>query len=212
MEILYLDNRIAVCIKPSGVLSTDEPGGMPELLRAQLGDAQACVRTVHRLDQTVGGLMVMARSVKAASLLSQQIREGSFRKEYMAVVQGVPEQEQGLMQDLLRRSKQERKTYVVAEPGPDVQPAELEYRVLASEDGKSLVRIQLHTGRTHQIRCQFASRGLPLLGDRKYGTAQDYPIALWSCLLELNHPQTGERVQFFRQPPDTEPWTQFLEL
>lgn len=211
MEILHLDNRIAVCVKPAGVLSTDEPGGMPQLLREQLGDTQACVRTVHRLDRMVGGLMVMARSVKAASLLSQQIREGDFQKEYLAVVQGVPPEQEGQMQDLLWRNREERKSYVVAEPGPNVQMAELEYRVLAENGTESLVHIRLHTGRTHQIRCQFASRGMPLLGDRKYGTPQEHSIALWSCLLRFTHPQTGERMLFFHLPPDAEPWNRFTD-
>ena len=165
MEIVYADPRIVVAVKPAGVLSTDEPGGMPQLLRQELGTP--CIRTVHRLDAAVSGLMVYARSAKAASLLSEQIRSRTFGKEYLAVVHGVPEG--GVMTDLLGRDPVRRRTYVAAEPGKDVRPAELSYEVLGSREGLSLVRIRLHTGRTHQIRVQFASRGFPLVGDRKYG-------------------------------------------
>ena len=169
MDILYADKRILVAIKPAGVLSTDEPGGMPSLLRAQLGDDRACVRTVHRLDAAVQGVMVFARSARAASLLSEQIRDRGFQKEYLAVVHGAPP-EGGTLCDLLGRDRQQRMTYVADAPGKDVREAKLSYRVLQRREGFSLVSICLHTGRTHQIRVQFASRGWPLAGDRKYGT------------------------------------------
>ena len=210
MKFLYKDNSICVCIKPAGVLSTDEPGGLPELVRQALGDANACVRTVHRLDQVVSGLMVLARTPEAASVLSAQIREQSFGKDYLAVVHGIPENKQGSFSDLLLRSKAERKTYVVQKPEKGVQDALLDYALLDSTDGKSLVRIHLHTGRTHQIRCQFSSRGLPLLGDRKYGTlTDDCGIALWSCSLDFRHPRTGRLLHFSAPPPEVYPWTLF---
>ena len=113
MELVYQDRDIVVVIKPARVLSTDEPGGMPELVRQALGDPNANVRTVHRLDRTVSGLMVLARRSKAASELSRQIREGAFQKEYVAVIHGKPVEDCGLLRDLLLRNKQERKTYVV---------------------------------------------------------------------------------------------------
>ena len=117
MDIIYQDKDILVCVKPAGVLSTDEPGGVPDLVREALGDPNANVRTVHRLDQVVSGLMVLARSADAASELSRQIRDGEFEKEYLAVVHGTPEKAEDTLRDLLLRSKQERKTYVVTEPG-----------------------------------------------------------------------------------------------
>ena len=110
MDIIYQDKDILVCVKPAGVLSTDEPGGLPDLIRRELGDPDANVRTVHRLDRTVSGLMVLARRSKAASELSRQIREGEFQKEYVAVIHGNPAGEQGMLRDLLLRNKQERKT------------------------------------------------------------------------------------------------------
>ena len=209
MEILYQDKRILVAIKPSGVLSTDEEGGMPQLLRDELGDPNACVRTVHRLDAAVSGVMVFARSAKASSLLSQQIRERKFSKEYLAVVHGQPPAEGELM-DLLARDKQRRITYLTDTPGKEAQEARLTYQVLAQRQGFSLVKIQLHTGRTHQIRVQFSSRGWPLAGDRKYGRdTTEHPIALWSHSVAFAHPETGETMEFRQNPPDTYPWNLF---
>ena len=209
MEILYQDKRILVAIKPSGVLSTDEEGGMPQLLREVLGDSNACVRTVHRLDAAVSGVMVFARSAKASSLLSQQIRERQFEKEYLAVVHGQPPAE-GELADLLARDKQRRITYVTDTPGKEAQEARLSYRVVAQRDGFSLVQIRLHTGRTHQIRVQFSSRGWPLLGDRKYGIdTAEHPIALWSHAIAFTHPETGETMEFRQNPPDAYPWNLF---
>ena len=209
VEILYTDRDILVCIKPAGVKSTDEPGGLPELVRQTLGDPKANVRTVHRLDQTVSGLMVLARNKKAASELSRQIREGEFEKEYLAVVHGQTA-DTGTLTDLLLRNKQERKTYVVRESGRDVQEAILDYVNCGRTDTLSKVRIVLRTGRTHQIRCQFSSRGWPLVGDRKYSTLEDdCPIALWSYRLAFTHPWTKERVEFTYEAPKTEPWIRF---
>ena len=115
MELIYQDDDVLVCVKPAGVLSTDEPGGVPELARQALGDTNADVRTVHRLDAVVSGLMVLARNAASASELSRQIREQSFGKEYLAVVHGRPEEDAGTYVDLLLRDKRERKTYVVTE-------------------------------------------------------------------------------------------------
>ena len=153
MELLYTDARIVVCLKPAGVLSTDEPGGMPELLRRALGEPETgCVRTVHRLDRPVGGVMVFARSRMADSLLSRQVQAHTFQKDYLAVLEGVPAQASGVLEDQLRRDTAARRTCVADAPGPDTRPARLSYRVLGEEDGRALVLIRLETGRTHQIR------------------------------------------------------------
>lgn len=208
MEIIYMDQDILVCVKPARVLSTDEPGGLPELLRQELGDPKADVRTVHRLDRVVSGLMVLARNAKSASELSRQIRENEFDKEYMAVVHGVLKEPTGTLRDLLGRDKARKMTYVAQEPGKGIQEAVLDYRVLSSRDDLSKVRIRLHTGRTHQIRVQFASRGMPLVGERKYDTREDpCEIALWSCFLGFTHPATGKKMEFFLEPPLDHPWT-----
>ena len=207
-QILHTDPAFVVCIKPPGVLSTDEPGGLADLCREALGEQN--FRTVHRLDRVVSGLMVLARTKRAASDLSAQIRDGVFHKEYTAVLHEIPSESQGTLRDLLARDKAERKTYVVTEPGKDVQEAILNYEVLDKTADFSKVRIELITGRTHQIRCQFSSRNLPLVGDRKYSTlADDCPIALWSSLLCFRHPKTGEALTFTAPPPDEFPWNQF---
>lgn len=207
MEIIYQDKDIIVCIKPARVLSTDEPGGMPELLREALGDPKADVRTVHRLDRVVSGLMVLARSAQAASELSRQIREDQFQKEYLAVVHGCPADANGTFTDLLLRNKLERKTYIVHEPAKGVQEAVLHYQVLGYSDDLSRVRIQLVTGRTHQIRAQFSERNMPLVGDRKYSLLEDdCEIALWSYRLAFAHPVTKENMEFSMLPPDIFPW------
>ena len=212
IDIRHLDERIIVCIKPSGIKSTDEPGGLPSLLRETLGDPKADIRTVHRLDQVVSGVMVLARNAATASELSRQIRENLFQKEYLAVVHGQLPQSCGTMTDLLLRNKAERKTYVVQHLEKGVQEAILDYRVLARTERLTKVSITLRTGRTHQIRCQFSSRGLPLVGDRKYSLLEDgCPIALWSHRLLFHHPVTGIRMEFSHLPPDTEPWIQFDE-
>ena len=208
MEIIYQDKDIIVCVKPPRVLSTDEPGGLPDLIRQELGDPNANVRTVHRLDRTVSGLMVLARRSKAASELSRQIREGEFHKEYLAVLHGTPEEDAAELQDLLLRNKQERKTYLVTESGKDVQEARLSYQVLNRAQDLTRVRIQLHTGRTHQIRAQFSGRGWPLAGDRKYGIPDEAEeIALWSYRLAFHHPYSGKPMEFILEPPLDYPWS-----
>lgn len=205
MEVVYCDKDIIVCVKPPRVLSTDEPGGMPELVRQALGTKE--IRTVHRLDRVVSGLMVLARSAHAASELSRQIREQSFQKEYLAVVHGKPQTDTGTFRDLLLRDKQERKTYIVTQPGKGVQEAILTYQVQSHKENMTRVRIQLQTGRTHQIRAQFSGRGLPLVGDRKYSLLDDgCEIALWSYRLAFIHPESGKPMEFTLEPPNTYPW------
>ena len=202
MDILFQDRRIVVAVKPSGVLSTDEPGGMPALLRQELHTE--CIRTVHRLDAPVSGLMVFARSAYAAGDLSRQIREGTFEKHYLAVLRGAPPEREGTLTDLLARDKETRLTHVVTTREKGVQEARLRYRVLDSRAGLTLVRVQLLTGRTHQIRVQFAARGCPLAGDGKYGGRGSAPL-LWSYRLSFPDPRDG-RMQTFEKSPENPPW------
>ena len=204
MEILYSDDRVCVCIKPAGVNSTDVPGGLPSLVRDELGGNAF---TVHRLDAAVSGLMVLARTRRAASDLSEQIRLHSFGKDYMAVIHGALTEKQGRLCDLMFYDKSCRKAAVVTAAGENVQEAVLDYEVMGQTDGLSLVKIHLITGRTHQIRCQFSSRGYPLVGDKKYGSGEDAcNIALWSCRVEFCHPRTGGKMEFFAFPPEEYPW------
>lgn len=210
MNIIYYDKSIIVCIKPAGIISTDEEGGMPSLLREALGEPDADIRTVHRLDQVVSGLMVYAQNAEAASELSRQIREGEFNKTYLAVVHGVPEAKKGRFEDWLLRSKEKHKTFVIDKPARGAQDAILDYTLLSSDGERSLVAIELITGRTHQIRAQFSHRRMPLLGDRKYSTIEDdCPIALWSYCLSFVNPHTGRRMRFLVKPPKEYPWSDF---
>ena len=206
MEILYHDKDIVVCVKPPRVLSTDEPGGVPELVRQTLGEEN--IRTVHRLDRAVGGLMVLAKRAKAAAELSRQIRDGAFQKEYVAVVHGAPES--GEFRDWLHRDKARKMTFAVPEGTPQAQEAILRCQVLGRQEGLSQVRVELVTGRTHQIRAQFSSRGMPLVGDKKYGRPDGAEqIALWSCRLAFAHPWSGEPMEFTLEPPEIYPWALF---
>ena len=209
IEILYSDAHIVVCLKPVGVLSQD--GGkdsVPGMLKEQLQAKE--VYPVHRLDKAVGGVMVYALTARAAAGLSRAVQERTLEKTYFAVLRGVPEQPEGEMEDLLFHDKTKNKTYVVGRLRKGVKPAKLSYRVLAGAAGDTLVRVLLHTGRTHQIRVQFASRKLPLVGDGRYGgKAEASDPALWSCGLRFAHPVTGKAMDFWHEPPRSEPWQRF---
>ena len=209
VEILYSDAHIVVCLKPAGVLSQEGSGdSMPQLLKEQL--QVRAVYPVHRLDKAVGGVMVYALTQKAAAELSCAVQERTLEKTYMAILRGVPENESGDLEDLLFHDKMKNKTYVVNRSRKGVKPAKLTYCILEQKGERTLVAVRLHTGRTHQIRVQFASRKMPLVGDGRYGgkeTGTD--LALWSCGLAFAHPVTGERMSFRRVPPDTLPWSEF---
>ncbi len=202
MEILYQDAEILVCLKPPRVLSTDEPGGLPELLRAALGDGKADLRTVHRLDRAVGGLMLLARNAAAASALSRQLREGGFHKEYLAVAHGETE-DAAALRDLLIRDRARKMSFVTDAPGRGVQEARLRYETLGRAEGMSLVRIELETGRTHQIRVHMRHIGHPIYGDAVYGKAEK--TIAGQCLhaktIGFVHPVTGEFMQFDSELP-----------
>ena len=195
MEILYRDNEIAVCVKPVGISSEDGDNSLPALLRAELGGD---IFPLHRLDLNVGGIMVYARTKSAAARLSKTIQDGDMVKEYRCLVHGIPPQS-GDWQDLLWKDSSKNKVFVVKRERKGVKQARLEYRRLT--DGESsLVRIRLHTGRSHQIRVQFSSRGYPLVGDHKYGARDQAPAPhLFSC--KISFPFRGE-VHSFEAMPD----------
>lgn len=199
IELLYQDNDIVVCIKPSGVLSAADMSGkrnIPEMLAEQLSVNE--VFPVHRLDKEVRGIMVFALNKTSAARLSADMANNErFIKRYIAVVSGCPQDETGVFEDLLFKDSAKNKSFVVKKLRRGVKSAKLEYKVLESAHNKTLVEIRLFTGRTHQIRVQFASRGMPILGDRKYGGAEnDKGIALYSYALEFYHPTTGEKLKF----------------
>lgn len=210
MEILYSDDRVVVCVKPAGVLSTDEPDGMPERLRQALGEGTV-IKSVHRLDRVVGGVMVYARTRRAAADLEAQMGRGEFRKGYLAVTEGAPSPSSGTLRDMLLRDTGARRTLIVPAGTSGAREAVLDYTVLRERAGRALVAVRLHTGRTHQIRCQLAGHGTPIRGDAKYGASvSGGAIALWSYKLGFIHPRTGEAMSFMRIPPDEEPWNGLL--
>ena len=191
MDILYSDRDIAVCIKPVGL---DSEHQVPEALMAALGGQ---IFPIHRLDMNVGGVMVYARTKQAAAQLSRAVQEGTMVKEYVAQVHGTPP-ETGDWQDLLFKDSTKNKVFVVKKERKGVKKARLEFQRL-SEGESSLVRIRLHTGRSHQIRVQFASRGFPLVGDRKYGGRDEATAPmLFSCCLTFPH--KGKTLRFEQLP------------
>ena len=191
MEILYSDREIAVCVKPVGLDSEHE-------LPAALKEALGCeVFPIHRLDQNVGGVMVYAQTKQAAAALSKAVQEGTMVKEYVALVHGMPP-ESGDWEDFLFKDSRKNKVFVVKKERKGVKKARLEFRRL-SEGETSMVRIRLHTGRSHQIRVQFSSRGFPLVGDHKYGARDDCSVPmLFSCCLTFPH--KGQTLTFEKLP------------
>lgn len=191
MEILYSDRDIAVCVKPVGLNSEADA---PNALKEQLGGE---FFTVHRLDQNVGGVMVYARNKAAAAELSRAIQSGEMVKEYFALIHGAPA-ESGVLEDLLWKDSSKNKVFVVKRERKGVKKAKLEYKTLRQGED-SLIHIRLHTGRSHQIRVQFASRGFPLVGDHKYGARDGFSAPfLFSC--KLTFPFKGKTLTFEATP------------
>ena len=191
MDILYSDKHIAVCVKPVGMDSEHE---VPAALKQILGGE---IFPIHRLDQNVGGVMVYARTKFAAAKLSQAVQEGTMVKEYVALVHGTPP-ESGDWTDLLFKDSSKNKVFVVKKERRGVKKARLEFERLR-EGNESLVRIRLHTGRSHQIRVQFSSRVFPLVGDHKYGSRDEKTAPmLFSCCVSF--PWNGETKRFEALP------------
>lgn len=203
-EILYKDKDCVVCIKPVGVSSESTPDkkGMCDILARQLGVEK--VYPVHRLDMGVGGIMVYGLSGKGAGALSADVADGSFHKYYTASFYGKPELDEGVYEDLLFKDSSKNKSYVVKRERKGVKKAKLSYRVLSSaeKDGRtvSTAEIYLYTGRSHQIRVQFSHRGMPLVGDGKYGAADNEKNIFLCCTkVVFNRPSDG-KVQSFEIP------------
>ncbi len=214
MKILFEDKFLVVIEKPVNVLS--EPSEKEEnifsLLKKESGRD---LFLVHRLDRNTGGTMVLSKSQAVAGKLSEQIQKREFIKEYLAVVEGCPQNEKGVFEDLLFKDSSKNKTFVVKRERRGVKKASLEYKVLSTKDiseneRASLVLARLHTGRTHQVRVQFASRKMPLLGDGKYGSRNNRcDTALWSFRLVFKHPVTGKEIDVRSLPPEEYPWNIF---
>lgn len=201
MDIICNNDKFIVAVKPFGVSSQENgKNGMPDLLKNELGLRE--IYTVHRLDTVTSGIIVYAKTKASAAELTKEITDGTFHKEYLAVVHGKVTPEKGIMEDFLFKDSRKNKSFVVKNQRKGVKKASLEYEVIEIKNGLSLVKIKLHTGRTHQIRVQFSSRKYPVYGDGKYGASDNIPfIALFSHQISFISPENGERVSFAAPRP-----------
>ena len=215
MNILYEDKYMLVCEKPADVLSEPSENGGKDIITLLKNEKGGEYFLVHRLDRNTGGAMLIAKTGEATAKLSALIQQRDFKKEYLAVVKGEPETPEGVFEDLLFKDSQKNKSFVVKKLRKGVKEAKLEYMTLGTktlENGEkaSLVRVLLHTGRTHQIRVQFASRKMPLLGDGKYGSRDNKcETALWCERLTFVNPFTKKTVEAVSLPPKEYPWNEF---
>ena len=213
-KILYEDTHLLLIEKPVGIPSQEADG---DCVPRRLTERGFSVKVVHRLDKPTGGVMVYARTDQAAAKLSAIVGQHDlFQKEYFAVVQGCPDETKGTYTDLLYHDVRKNKSYVVNRRRNGVREAKLDYSVVetitTNEGTLSLIRVRLHTGRTHQIRVQFASRKIPLYGDSRYGGAKGHALGLWSHRLTLPHPVTGEAITAESYPDwDAAPWCYFTK-
>ena len=205
INILYEDNHLLVVEKKVGVLSQSDGTNTPDMLtilkeyikEKYNKPGNVYLGLVHRLDKNVGGVMVFAKTSKAARRLSEEIRNREFKKTYLAICKGILKGE-GKYQDYLKREEYRSEV----SNSKDGKLASLNYQVLATKDNNTLVKINLETGRHHQIRVQFSYHNHPLLGDEKYGNKGKYPIALFAYKLEFTHPTTKEKLEFTLLPKE----------
>ncbi len=210
IPLLYTNPSLIVCVKPVGISS--ESPGLPDLVAEQCG---CKVLPVHRLDQGTGGVIVLARTSAACASMQRLFQENKVKKEYLAVISGCPEEIDGVFTDLLWHDRQKNKSFVVDRRRAGVKEASCAWKLMNSTfyDGQkiALIRVFLHTGRTHQIRVQFGSRGFPLVGDRKYGSRlAAETFALWASAISFPRPdQKSGSLSFTSLPPDIFPWNLF---
>ncbi|MCX7923623.1 MAG: RNA pseudouridine synthase [Clostridia bacterium] len=220
INIIYEDNHLLVVEKPVNIPVQQDESNDPDMLTLLKEDikvrynkpGEVFLGLVHRLDRPVGGVMVFAKTSKAASRLSEQIRTREFKKVYNAVINGVPQKERGQLEHYLLKDNATNTVRVVEKNVEGAKQALLNYRVIGSINGLSLVSINLHTGRPHQIRVQCAAMGNPLYGDQKYGANISKPgqqIALWATEITCMHPTKKEEMVFKCETPHTEPWIRF---
>ena len=220
IDIVYEDNHIIVVLKPQGVPTCGDESGDDSLLegvRRYLKvtyekPGNVYVGLIHRLDRPTGGVMVFAKTNKAASRLSEQMRGGDFEKKYFAVLVGTPKEPQKTLVNYLKKNPVNNMVYLCPPTTDGAKMASLDYRVLQEREGLCLAEVRLHTGRTHQIRVQMAGIGHPVYGDMRYGgeNAKKGWLALWAYSLSFTHPVTKERMRFMVQPPaDNVPWKYF---
>lgn len=220
IKVIYEDNHLLVVEKPVNILSQGDDTNdkdMVNLLKQYVKEkynkpGNVYIGLIHRLDRPVGGAMVFAKTSKAASRLSEQVRNKTFKKTYRAIIHGNMSKPEDILKDYLYKNKKTNMVSVVNKNHKEAKNAELSYKTLDRKNGFSLVEIDLKTGRSHQIRVQFASRKHPLFGDQRYG--QDVnkvgqQISLWSYKIEIEHPTTREKMEFVCEPPNEYPWDLF---
>lgn len=220
IKVIYEDNHLLVVEKPVNILSQGDDTNdkdMVNLLKQYVKEkynkpGNVYIGLIHRLDRPVGGAMVFAKTSKAASRLSEQVRNKTFKKTYRAIIHGNMNKLDDTLKDYLYKNKKTNMVSVVNKNHKEAKDAELSYKTLDRKNGFSLVEIDLKTGRSHQIRVQFASRKHPLFGDQRYG--QDVnkvgqQISLWSYKIEIEHPTTKEKMEFICEPPNEYPWDLF---
>lgn len=220
VPVLYEDNHVLGVTKPVNIPSQEDATGDPDMLTILKEDLKVrynkpgnvYLGLVHRLDRPVGGAMIFAKTSKAASRLSDTVRRRDFRKLYAAVVHGCPDQLSGRLADTLLKDTRTNTVSVVPRGTEGAKDALLDYRVLGTEDGFSLLLVELHTGRPHQIRVQLSHAGCPLYGDQRYGQGHSkagQQIALWSVVVGFPHPVTKEEIKLHSLPPAAYPWNLF---
>ena len=198
--VVYEDRDIVVCIKPKGIISQEGAAGTKSMVSVLEEKCGCRIFPVHRLDKDVSGLIVYAKTQKAAAELSRQVADRTMVKKYLAVAEKGDIEPEGVMEDLLFFDKQRNKSFIAKRERRGVKKAVLRYRLLQNKNNLSLYSVTLETGRTHQIRVQFASRKMPLAGDRKYGSREHCDIGLYSTSLSFKHPASGEAMVFTSKP------------
>jgi len=216
LEIIFEDNHLLVINKPAGLLSQEDHTGRPDALslckeyirKRYNKPGNVFLGLLHRLDRPVSGLMVFAKTSKAASRISEQIRSRKVRKRYRAAVHGNPPPN-GVLEHHLEKDREKNMVRVVGRPTRKSKVAKLSFNTIFSSETLTLVDVNLETGRAHQIRVQFAEIGSPIWGDKRYGKKEPGHIALHAYSFRLEHPTTKEKITFSAELPDIEPWTQF---
>ena len=217
VNIIYEDNHILVCVKPQNIpTQKDESGDMDmqteikEYLKEKYQKpGNVFVGIVHRLDRVTGGLMVFAKTSKAAKRLSEQIKSGEFKKSYLAVTNGILKQKKGTLVNYLKKDNFTNMVSLVSKTTPLAKEAKLDYEVISEKDGLSLLKINLHTGRSHQIRVQLRGVNAPIYGDHRYGFAKSGNLALWAYKLSFYHPTKNEKQTYIFLTTIENPWNFF---